>query len=140
MDTLVERVDVWAASIPDRSGALAGILAGLRNAGADLQFVLARRESGRPGIGTVFVTPLQGDSEVAAAAELGFSVTSKVQCVRVDGDNEPGVAARLTRALADAGINLRGLSAAANGTRFVAYFGLDSAADAARAMKVLGRG
>ena len=43
----------------------------------------------------------------------------------------------MTQALADAGINLRGLSAAALGKKFVCYLALDKAADAAKAIRVL---
>jgi len=47
------------------------------------------------------------------------------------------VAAKLATALAGAGLNLHGLSAAVIETRFVVYIGLDSAADADRAVEVL---
>ena len=43
MDLLVERVDVWAATIEDRPGGLAQALATLRDAGADLKCIIARR-------------------------------------------------------------------------------------------------
>jgi len=43
VDLLVERVDVWAATIEDRPGGLAQALATLRDAGADLQCIIARR-------------------------------------------------------------------------------------------------
>ena len=71
-DPMVEHVDVWAAAIEDRPGGLANVLASLRDAGADLQFIIARRAPDEPGKGVLFVTPLQGDREIAAAAEMGF--------------------------------------------------------------------
>jgi hypothetical protein len=43
----------------------------------------------------------------------------------------------MSRALADAGINLRGISAAALGRRAVTYFAFDSAADADTAIRAL---
>ncbi len=55
----VTRVNVWAASIKDRSGALAEKLAALAQAGANLGFVLARRAPDKPGTGVVFLTPLK---------------------------------------------------------------------------------
>ncbi|MCK7577089.1 MAG: hypothetical protein MZV65_15495 [Chromatiales bacterium] len=58
MDLIAERVEVWAASIEDKPGSLATILAGLREAGADLNFILARREPDQPGQSVVYVTPL----------------------------------------------------------------------------------
>ncbi len=60
MEFLVERVDVWAATIPDEPGGLANMLSTLQQAGADLQSIIARRAAGEPGKGVVFVTPLAG--------------------------------------------------------------------------------
>lgn len=67
MELNVEIVDVWAASIRDELGGVGYVLTGLREAGADLDFVVARRTAESPGEGVVFVTPLRGDREVAAA-------------------------------------------------------------------------
>ncbi|MDV6321668.1 hypothetical protein, partial [Chromohalobacter sp. HP20-39] len=74
----------------------------------------------RLGEGVVFITPLQGDHEMQAAAVAGFNVSQKQHCVRVTGRNQPGIAAALTEDLAEAGINLRGFSAAAIDSQFVA--------------------
>jgi len=134
---IVESVDVWAAPINDKPGGLANILAGLRDAGADLDFIIARRAPDQPGKGVVFVTPLRGDREVDAAANLGFDVTRSLHELRVQGENKPGVAANLTEKLAAAGINLRGFSGAVIGTRFILYIGLDSAEDAKKAAAIL---
>lgn len=137
MDVIIERVDVWAATIPDNPGGLAEVLATLRDAGADLQFVIARRSPETPGKGVVFVTPLQGDHEIRAAAQVGFNVTQRLHSVRVMGRDKPGVGAELTAKLAAAGINLRGLSACAVGTQFVAYIAVDTLDDANKAIGVL---
>ena len=137
MDLIVELVDVWAASIPDRPGGLAGVLDPLREVGADLQFIVARRSPEKPGTGVVFVTPLQGDREIQAASETGFNVTQRLHSVRIIGANRPGVAAELTRRVSEQGINLRGFAAAVIGTQFVAYLGLDSLDDANKAIAVL---
>jgi hypothetical protein len=101
MDLLVERVDVWAATIQDRPGGLAEVLATLREAGADLQFIIARRAPEKPETGVVFVTPLQSDKEIRAAAQVGFNVTQSLHSVRVMGPDRPGIAAELTQKLAD---------------------------------------
>lgn len=137
MDLIVERVDVWAASIKDEPGGLAQMLTCLRDAGANPNFILARRSPEKPGLGVVFVTPLRGDREISAASTLGFNVTNSVKSVRVEGTNKHGVAAKLTEKLAAAGINLRGFSAAVSGARFIMYIGLDSAEDAEKALTIL---
>ena len=139
MDLLVERVDVWAATIPDSPGSLADVLTALRDAGADLQCIIARRAPEEPGKGVVFVTPLQGDREISAAAQVGFNITRRHHSVRVMGPDKPGIAAVVTQRLADGGINLSGFSASVIGTQFVAYVAVDSLDDANKAMEVLAK-
>ncbi len=139
MESLVEHVDVWAANIEDKPGGLAGVLATLRDVGADLQVIIARRAPEEPGRGVVFVTPLQGDREIAAAASVGFNVTQTLHSVRVMGRDRPGAAAELTQKLADAGINLRGFSASVIGSQFVAYVAVDSLDEANKALEILNK-
>jgi hypothetical protein len=135
----VTRADVWAASIEDRPGGLAGKLAALAEAGAQLEFVIARRASERPGTGVVFLTPLKGSAQIGAAKKVGFEKTKSLHSLRVEGPDQPGLGAKMTQALAQVGINLRGLSAAAIGPRCVIYLALDSTADAAKAARLLKR-
>jgi hypothetical protein len=140
MDLLVEHVDVWAATIQDRPGGLAEVLDALRESGADLQFIIARRAPEEPGKGVVVVTPLQGDKEVRAAAQVGFNVTRRLHCVRIMGPDRPGVAAALTQKLAGAGINLRGFSASTIGTQVAVYVAVDSLDDANQVVEILAKG
>lgn len=137
MALVVERVDVWAASIYDQPGGLAETLVPLAEAGADLNFVIARRALDKPGTGVVFLTPLEGDAQLAAANQAGFAVADSLHSVRVQGDNRPGIGAEFTKKLADAGINLRGLSAAVIGETFIMYLALDTNEDAEKAMSLL---
>ena len=139
MDLTVQRVDVWAASIKDKPGGLASVLDGLREAGADLEFLIARRAPDKPGTGVVFVAPLLGDKVIAAATDLGFDVTNSLHSLCVEGANVAGRAAQVSGLLADAGINLRGLSAATTGDRFIMYIAFDTEADAKKAAEVLGQ-
>ncbi len=136
-DMKVEMADVWVAGIKDRPGGLAELLDGLQKAGADLNFLLARRAPDQPGEGVVFVTPLEGDEQIEAARKLGFDVVTSVKSLRIEGENHPGAAADVAKKLAEAGINLRGFSGAAAGPRSVFYIGFDSAEEAAKAVKVL---
>jgi predicted amino acid-binding ACT domain protein len=57
--------------------------------------------------------------------------------VRVEGDNQAGIAAALVEKLAQAGINLRGVSAAVIGERFIMYIGLDNVDAATRTVEIL---
>ena len=137
MELFAERVDVWAAPIQDKPGGLADVLGILREAGVDLKFIISRRAPDQPGKGVLFVTPLQSDGEIRAAAQVGFNVTHSLYSVRVMGRDRPGIAAELTQKLADASINLRGFSAAVIGTQFVAYLAVDSLQDANTALEIL---
>jgi hypothetical protein len=140
MNLNVEPEEVWAASMDDKPGALANKLSALAEVGADLDFIIARRAPDRPGTGVLFVTPLRGDREIEAAGELGFTATNRLHSVRVEGQNERGIAAELTRKVAEAGINLRGFSGATLGTQFVLHLAFDKAEDAQKATALLQRG
>ena len=139
MELSVERVDVWAATIDDKPGGLAKVLSALRDAGIDLQFIVARRTAEASGKGVVFVAPIQGDSATRAATQAGFSVSQSLHSIRVMGLDRLGIMAQLTQMLADEGINLRGVSTAVLGTQFIAYLALDSQDDADKAVDVLQR-
>jgi len=135
----VSRIDIWVAGIEDRPGGLAEKLAALAAAGAQLQFVLARRAPDKPGSAVVFLTPVKGSRQIKAAKEAGFHKSQSLRALRVEGRDKPGLGAAITQALADAGINLRGLSAAVVGRRFVLHLALDSSADATKAARILRR-
>lgn len=133
----VKKVDVWAGEIADRPGGLASTLTAMNNAGANIEFVVARRAPEKPGTGVVFLTPIKGGKQKAAAQNAGLSTSDSLHSVRVEGPDRAGLGAKMGDALAAAGINVRGISAAALGRRAVSYFAFDSAADADAAVRVL---
>lgn len=133
----INKVDVWVGEITDRPGGLSTKLAALNNAGANLSFVIARRAPDKPGTGVVFVTPITGAKQKTAARAAGFQTTDSIHSVRVEGPDRAGLGTKMTRALADEGINLRGISGAAVGRRAVTYFAFDNASDAATAIRIL---
>jgi hypothetical protein len=133
----INKVDVWAGEIEDRPGGLAAKLARLTEAGANFEFLISRRAPEKPGTGVVFLTPVKGAAQKRAATETGLATTASLHSVRVEGPDRPGLGTKMTRALADAGINLRGISAAALGRRSVTYFAFDSASDAETAIRIL---
>ncbi len=133
----VSKTDVWAATIEDRPGGLADKLDGLAAAGTNLEFIISRRTPEQAGKGVVFITPVKGAKQVKAAQAAGFKKTEKLHSIRVEGGDKPGMGSKLTQAMTQAGVNLRGLSAAAFGRRFVAYLALDTAADATKVSGIL---
>jgi hypothetical protein len=137
MKLKVSRTDTWAATLKDQPGSLADKLNALGKAGANLEFIIARRTPERSGGGVVFATPLKGAKVLKAAQAAGFQKSASLHTLRVEGRDEPRVAARIGQALAQAGLNLRGLSGAALGKNYVIHIALDSEADAAKAAKAL---
>ena len=133
----IKKVEVWAGEVADRPGGLADKIDALSGAGANLEFVIARRSPDKPGTGVVFVTPIKGTKQKRAAQSAGLTTTDSLHSVRVDGPDKAGLGTKMAKALADAGINLRGISAAAIGRRAVSYFAFDSVADADNAVRVL---
>ncbi len=93
----ISRVDVWAASIEDRPGALAEKLDALSQQGTNLEFLIARRAPEKPGTGVVFVTPIKGASQVKAAKKAGFEKTKSLHAIRVAAIDKPGLGVRLHR-------------------------------------------
>ncbi len=133
----IKKVDVWAGEIADRPGGLGEKLSALGNAGANLEFLVSRRAPDKPGTGVVFVTPVRGAKQKKAAQEAGLNTTDSLHSVRVEGPDRAGLGMKMTSALADANINLRGVSAAALGRRAITYFAFDNASDADAAIRAL---
>ena len=133
----VKKVDVWAGEIADRPGGLASTLAAMTEAGANIEFVVARRAPDKPGTGVVFMTPIKGAKQKTAAQQAGLGTSESLHSVRIEGPDKAGLGAKLTDALAAAGINLRGISAAALGRRAVSYLAFDSAEDSDAAVRIL---
>lgn len=133
----VEKVEAWSGEIRDEAGGLAAVLAPLAEAGADLAFMVARRQADRPGTGIVFVGGLKGTKQTKAAQKAGLTKTTDLAALKVEATNKPGLAHRIAEQVAGAAINLRGVSASVIGTRCVIVVAFDSAADRDKAAKLL---
>lgn len=137
MSFTIKSVDVWVTDVTNRPGMLARVLEALRNAGANLDFVIARRVTANTS--RVFVAPIAGRKQLAAAADVGLSRARGMKVLRIEGPDRAGLGADLTRALADQGINLRGVSAASIARKSVCYMAFEGPADAASAARIIRR-
>jgi len=133
----IAKVQVLVGNIEDRPGGLADKLALLADAGANLEFVLARRDV--PGKGLLFVAPILGAKQNKAAKLAGLVKSDSLHALRIEGPDKAGLGVKLTKSLAAAGINLRGLSAVAVNRRAVVLVAFDSKADTAKAQKILAK-
>jgi predicted amino acid-binding ACT domain protein len=131
------KMDVWVAEIDDQPGALARAMKAAADYGADLDCVVARRHTDKPGKGVVFMTPLKGKEQLDHASDIGLHRATHLATLKVEGPDRPGFGAELTKAVAEAGVNLHGFTAAVIGRRFVCYAGFDTIADMERAQDAI---
>lgn len=135
----ISKIDVWAGEVEHYPGALTRRLEALRQAGADLEFAIARPCADMPGNRILFVAPLVGAEQVAAAERIGLHKSAGITALRVSGPDRPGLLAEVAHLLADAGIIILGLSAAGIGDRCVFYFRFESGDDLRQAQEILER-
>ncbi len=131
----VSKVDVWVADIPNRSGTLAGVLEGLASAGAQLEFMIARRAN--EATSRVFLAPIKGAKQQRAASDVGLVRAEGMHSLRIEGPDRAGLGLEITRAVADKGINLRGASAAAIGRKAVFYLAVETEQHRKEALQVV---
>jgi hypothetical protein len=134
----LDRVHVWSGEVADQAGGVAGKLLHLAQAGCNLEYIYTRRHEGKPGMGILYVAPISGPIQVRAARSVGLSETDTPVVLRVEGDNQAGLAHRLTQQWALAGLSLHGLMMSVLSFKFVGYVSFDTVADSNRAAAILG--
>ena len=133
----LDRMHLWSGEVADKPGGVAGKLSLLAQAGANLEFILTRRSPDKPGTGVLFVAPLTGPMQLRAAKAAGLAETHDPVLLRVEGDNQAGLAHKVTQQWALAGITLQGLTMCVLGDKFVGYAAFDNVTDSNRAAAIL---
>ena len=128
MAVSIRKVALWRTEVEHRPGALSALLEPLAAAGADLQIVMGYRIPGHKTRAVVEVAPL-GTRTLARAAEAAGLAPGGAPTLLVLGDNRPGLANRIARALAESGVNIAFLVAQVVGRRYSAVFGFENEAD-----------
>lgn len=137
MSFKMQRVHVFHAEVEDKAGGISSKLKVLAEGGAHLEYVYSQRSATKAGVGDLYVAPLVGNAELAAAKKAGLHEVADPIVMRVEGDDKAGLSGRLTQAWELAGINLHGLVLSVVGGRFVGYATFDSVADANKAATLL---
>jgi len=133
MAVSIRKVTLWRTQVAHRPGALADLLEPLALAGADLQIVMGYRIPNRKERAVIEVAPVGTRKAARAAAGAGLAPGGSPTLL-VLGDNRPGLANRIARALADSGVNIAFLVAQVVGRRYSAVFGFESEADLDKAV------
>jgi hypothetical protein len=137
MSFKMQRVHVYHAEVEDKPGGISSRLKKLAEAGAHLEYVYSQRSDNKKGMGDLYVAPLHGTNELAAARDAGMHEVSEPIVMRVEGDDRAGLGGRLTQSWEMAGINLHGLVMSVVNGRFVGYATFDTVADANKAATIL---
>jgi hypothetical protein len=136
MPLKVKRITLWRKELENRPGTLADTLEPVAKAGADLQVVMGYRYPGDRTKAAVELFPIASKKATAAAQSAGLT-TASIPALHVEGDNRAGVGSAITRALADAAVNLDFLVAQVIGRKFSAIFGFENDADADKAIALI---
>jgi hypothetical protein len=134
----LDRVHVWSGQVADEAGGVAAKLSMMAQAGANLEFIYTRRQPDQPGTGILYVAPVTGPLQVRAARSAGLTETNDPVVLRVEGDNQAGLAHRVTQQWSLAGLSFQGMTMAVVGDKFIGYVSFDTIADANRAAAILG--
>ena len=133
----IKKVDLWTAHLADRPGAMATKLAILAEAGANLEYLHARRTPEIFGKGLLSVWPLKGAKQLRAAEEAGFTRSHGPVVLRLESPDRPGLGAQVGHALSEAGINVRGFTVMDIMKKGLSYLTLDNQKDAEKAVRIL---
>jgi len=136
MAVTVKSIKLWRKEVDNKSGELANTLGPLVAAGADLQVLMGYRYPGNESKAAIELYPVTGKKTTAAAEAAGFRA-SEIPCLFIEGDNKPGVAQAIAKAVSDAEINMSFIVAQTVGKRYSAVFGFENDADTHKAAAVI---
>ena len=136
MSVSVKPIQLWRRELENRPGELALVLEPLAEVGADLRIVMGYRYPGNESRAAVELFPIRGKKATAAASQAGLTA-GQIAALLVRGDSKPGVGHAITRALADAGINLDFLVGQQIGGRFAFVLGFDNDEQTAKAAEII---
>lgn len=126
-------VEVWSTEIDDQPGGLARALRAITEFGANLDYVAAERQPDGSRKGVLHVASSDRYLYLDRVADVGLKRVSDCALLKIEGSDEPGAGARITRAMAEAGVSLRGFAGTVAGHHFVCYAEFDNIVDRTKA-------
>ncbi len=136
MPVTIKHITLWRAEVENKPGVLGRPLESLASTGADLQVVMGYRYPGGGEKAAIEVYPVTTKKSAAAAQAAGLGA-SAIPTLLVEGDNKPGLAHAVAKALGDTGINLGFVIAQVIGRRYAAVVGFENEADANNAAALI---
>ena len=135
MKCRITKEHVWGGVLEDRPGALAEKLQALSEGGLNLELIIGRREGA--GRGLLLISPLRTMHQLDVVERAGLLRDNPIPTLRIEAPNVIGLGARITGALARAGINIQSYSGLALGEHSITNIAFDSDEEGDRAKAVL---
>lgn len=130
-------IEVWSTEFDDQGGGLARALRAISEFGVNLEYVVAQRNRDRPGKGILYVASADRQVYLDRVTDVGLQRVSPHSLLRIEGHDEPGAAAKVARAIDEAGVAVASFSGTAEGQRFICYAEFESTEDRAKAHTAL---
>ncbi|MGA2593272.1 MAG: hypothetical protein ABSH32_25430 [Bryobacteraceae bacterium] len=138
MPVTVKNIALWRREIENKPAVLAGVLEPLAKARADLQVVMGYRYPGNQAMAALELYPVTGKKSADAAKAAGLAA-APIPTLLVQGDNKPGLGYSISKAIADAGINMDFMVAQVIGRKYSAVIGFENETDARKASTLIKR-
>jgi hypothetical protein len=135
----ISKGHMWHSSIEDKPGSFASALEPFAKAGLNLQIVCgwAPSAGSQKQTGSMEIFPITDEKSQKCAQEAGLKEMTDLVCLVVEGEDSPGLAYKMAKAIADAGVNTRYAMAQGVKGHFLACFGFHNDTDAEKAKTAL---
>jgi hypothetical protein len=135
----ISKGHMWRSTIEDKPGTFAAALEPFAKAGHNLQIVAGWAPSTGSGKQTASmeIFPVTDEKGRQCARDAGMQEMKDLVCLIIEGEDSPGVAYKMAKAIADAGVNTRYAMAQGVKQHFLACFGFHNDADAEKAKAAL---
>ncbi len=133
----ISKGHMWRAEIDDKPGTFAQSLEPFAKAGQNLQIVTGWSQTKDKQKGSVEIFPVTDEKGKVCAKEAGLHEITDIVCLIIEGEDRPGLAYDMAKAISQAGINLRYAVCQGVKQNFLACFGFQNEADAEKAKEVL---
>jgi hypothetical protein len=133
----IRRGHLWRKEIENKAGTFAQALEPFSKQSLNLQIVMGYAKSSDQSKGAVEIYPVTDERHVQCAEAGGLKRMDEATCLIVEGEDKPGIAYAIAKAIADADINMHFAMCQSVDKQFQACFGFASETDADNAERAI---
>ena len=139
MSLNIRRGHLWRKEIENKPGTFAAALEPFSKANQNLQIVMGYAKTTEHTKGAIEIFPVTDAQSKECAEAGGLTEMKETTCLIVEGEDKPGTAHAIAKAIADAGINLHFAMCQSVEKHFQACFGFANDADADKAAAAIAK-